>query len=243
MSMPIPADADIIDTHADLLDAFTSIDAKLHRIIRGDEQPYIYRNKLYLPASMYNIQLGTIGSGGERNTLIDGLGGARNKDVNSDTQLTYINEVRRWFSMNPLAVDAGGTRVATSGSYAPSWIPITPVAATADGAGNPPATEIAPLDAVRQTDLMIFIGVDTVSAANQYRFDFREDPLGTPAVCIPDWTNVLVPSAARGHHPDHTWGFRMMTTNPNVPFGIADGANGDWPNASTCIFTGFYRYV
>lgn len=122
------------------------------------------------------------------------------------------------------------------------WIPITPVAVTADGAGNPPATEIVPLAVNDRLDVMLFIGVDTVSAANQYLFNFRE-ATAAPAPVVPPWVDVEIPSAARGHHPDHTYGFRMITTNVNVNFGVADGANADWPNAATCIFTGFYRLI
>lgn len=91
--MGVPVDASIIETHKQLLDAFTDIDSKLHRITGGAEVPYVWRNKLYLPASMYSIKLGAIGSSGERNPQIDGLGGDRVKDVNSDGALLQVTRL------------------------------------------------------------------------------------------------------------------------------------------------------
>ncbi|GAJ13596.1 unnamed protein product, partial [marine sediment metagenome] len=126
-----------------------------------------------------------------------------------------------------------------------AWFPIAPVTATADGNGNPEAgggLEIVAASVGDRIDVMLWMGVDTVSAAGQYEMNFRE-ATAAPAVCIPDYTAVIVPSAARGHHPPNPYGFRIITVNDNLNFGIADGQNADWPNDALVFFTGFYRYI
>jgi hypothetical protein len=139
----------------------------------------------------------------------------------------------------PLLYDAAGDLVASGTS---EWIPITPVTVTADGAGNPPATEIVALHATKEIDVMLFWTVDTVAGANQYQHNFVE-ATAAPAVVIPDWTAIVIPVAANETQPGMPYGARMKTTNVNVNFGVANGANGDWPNAAKVTFWGYYRYL
>jgi hypothetical protein len=156
----------------------------------------------------------------------------------------YLGALTRGMSnANPLIWDATGTIV--NGAYT-AWVPFLPVTVTADGAGNPPATVIVPLSAGYIIDVMIWAQVDTVAGAGQYAFDFRTDPLaavGGIDVVDPDWTNIIIPILAAGVTPINTWGHRMITTVGDSAFGIAEGANGDWPNGAVVVFYGFYRYI
>ena len=155
--------------------------------------------------------------------------------------LGYLNQGQQF---NPLAFDASGTAISTV--TCPDWFPIIPITITADGAGLPPATEIIALVAALRLDVMLWWTVDTVSAAGQYEHNFRTDPLGAVGgvvAVVPNWTNIIIPCAARETQPGNTYGHRMMTGVVASAFGIADGANGDWPNGAQVTFFGFYRAV
>lgn len=203
-------------------------------------QYLMYENEqgeLYFPAPSPTYQMGTMDSAG-RFRLGSATGEVPTAEANSAAIQTGIGNLDDTVRAgNPLCSTAEGVITGIE-----EWFPITPVAVTADGAGNPPATEIIPLAVTNRLDIMLFVGVDTVSAANQYLFNFRANT-AAPVAVIPPWADVEIPSAARGHHPDHTYGFRMTTPNDNENFGVADGANADWPNAATCIFTGFFRLI
>ena len=142
-------------------------------------------------------------------------------------------------NQSPLTFTAAG--VGLYGTVVP-WYPIVPVAVTADGAGNPPATEIIAAAAGQAFDIMLFWKCDTVAAAGQNIMRFRE-ATGAPAAVVPPWAAVVVPTAAGETFPNDTYGVRVRTVNDALNFGVADGANADWPNGAICTFWGFYREI
>jgi len=152
-----------------------------------------------------------------------------------------LSDIEEASHANPLVWTAEG--IITTGNV---WIPFTPVTVTADGAGNPPATVIVPLVAALRLDVMVWMSNDDASGAGQHIHNFRTDPLaavGGITPVIPPWADVQIPVPAGGSGPPNTYGHRMVTDTVASAFGIAEGANADWPNAASVTYYGFYRTV
>lgn len=157
------------------------------------------------------------------------------------TNSAILFDIEESLHANPLAWLASGD-IYTAGP----WVPIIPNAIAADGAGLPAAAAFVAGSAGDRIDVMLWMTVDTIFGANQYQFDFRTDPLGAatgPNATNPAWVAVEIPLLAGQTTPGNTWGHRFFTTVDGEAFGIADGANGDWPNNAQVSFYGFYRYV
>ena len=125
-------------------------------------------------------------------------------------------------------------------------MPITPQTVTADGAGEPPATQLVPLNAGNLIDVMIWMENDLAAGAGEYIHRFRTDPLaavGGIAAVDPVFAAVVIPTPANGVTPQHAYGHRMITTVVSNAYGIANGAIGDWPLNANVSYSGFYRYV
>ena len=161
--------------------------------------------------------------------------------ASNTSDIVYLRAYQR-YPTNPLGVTAAG--VYLEGSNTP-WFPITPVTATADGNGNPEAgagVEIVPLSAGDRIDVALWWTVSLVAGAGEYIHRFRENT-AAPGPVIPPWVGVVLPVAARETQPNFPNGARMMTTTVAQNFGIADGANGDWPIAATVTYWGMFRYI
>lgn len=168
--MPLPGGAQLINSHEDLLTAFTNIDQRLHRLIGGNEAPYIYRNKLYLPASMYSIQLGAIGSSGERVPPQGSLGQQAVVENSAVTQLAYTDTIRRTVpgdTFNNL-----GSASASVRSNAYKQIAVKPI--TLDGAGEA-ADQVLTTAIATYTDCIELIGVCTNSSDANTVFAFQDE--------------------------------------------------------------------
>ena len=146
--------------------------------------------------------------------------------------------------ISPLACTAAGANLVGEAIF--SWIPITPVTVTADGAGEPPATQLVPLNAGNLIDVMIWMENDLAAGAGEYIHRFRTDPLaavGGIAAVDPVFAGVVIPTVANSVSPKHAYGHRMITTAVSNAYGIADGAIGDWPLNASVSYSGFYRYT
>lgn len=212
--------------------------------VNASLQSSIKRALELTPWEVLEAGLGFIGTDG---TLILAPGtneGPRRQmlEDNSSTISSRLSTVlQRQISGMPLTVTAAGD--AADGN---AWIPIIPNAVAADGAGLPAAAELVAPSAGDRIDVMLWMTVDTIFGANQYQFDFRTDPLGAgtgPNATNPAWVAVEIPLLAGQTTPGNTWGHRFFTTVDAEGFGIADGANGDWPNNAQVSFYGFYRYI
>ena len=153
-----------------------------------------------------------------------------------------LAQIREYLETFPFNSDSDGGLHTTGGP----WIPFAPITVTADGAGNPPATQLAPLNAGNFIDVMIWMENDLAAGAGEYIHRFRTDPLGAVggiAAVDPVFAAVVIPTVANSITPKHAYGHRMITTVVANAYGIADGANGDWPLNANVTYSGFYRYV
>jgi hypothetical protein len=239
IALAVPAGAEIINTHEDLIKAFVRIDQRLHRIAAGSDPPYIWQNKLYLPASMYSIFLGAIGSGGERVSAADASGRQPVVEENSATissNLASAKTYLSYLSSGFMAMwDANGALV----DYAADrgWHAITPMNHTADGAGAVTAGSfITNSGGGDATDANIYLQADTTGT---YSVVIVEDPGGgAEGPCIPAF-NVTIPMIAGARYGP----FRVMCTTDDLDMGFDAQGNGSWPNGASLTVYGDYREV
>ena len=216
----------------------------------GKMQIVMYENEqgqLQFPAPSPVLQMGNMDLAGRIRPNVTNAAGAITEAsaAGISALVSQLRDLQRGMVGNdPWQWTAGGVRI--EDARAVNIIPFAPVTVTADGAGNPPATAIIPLVAALNLDVMLWMVPDDDSGAGQYIHRFRTDPLaavGGISAVDPAWAAVVIPAVAGIVSPPNTWGHRIMTDTVASAFGIADGVNGDWPNAASVTYYGFYRTV
>jgi hypothetical protein len=234
--MALPGGAQLINTHEDLLNAFTSIDQRLHRIIGGNEPPYIYRNKLYLPCSMYSIALGAIGSGGERIHGGSATAGPHMSVVEDNSSTINTNTSRTYVSLGGIFKSFGGIDTGNTGQTTNAYPKKLGGTLTADGAGEiSAATLVAGVSGYQPCLVITGVWSDTTDGSINLTFA----PSAGTFTVGPSTVNIA--TTANQFTPDFHQGISFFGDTDNTSITVAAAA-GQCGAAQVIQLEGYYWY-